>query len=278
MSNDPSTTEPSTAMTKAEPRLSYGGVSMERAGGGGMLVAQTFGEVVAFAEVMSRASLALPKHLRGNAGACMAVTMQAMRWEMDPFAVANKTYEVNDRLAYEAQLVAAVVNTRAPIIGRPAYAYEGEGPTRTCTITCVMLDGEVRDYTSPKIGGITTKNSPQWKYDPDQQLGYFAIRAWARRHAPEVLLGVYTPEELKDAEVMRNVSREGTGVMARLQAAKAGAPGYDEQHVHDTLDASVDTPKDEHDADGVVIEDDAEEGEEAEFTEAAEDDDFPGDR
>ena len=34
-----------------------------------------------------------------------------------------------------------------------------------------------------------------WTKQPDQQLVYFATRAWARRHTPEVMLGVYSPEE-----------------------------------------------------------------------------------
>ena len=56
-------------------------------------------EVVEFAKTMVKADLALPKHMRGNVGACMAVAMQAMEWQMNPFAVANKSYAVNDRLA-----------------------------------------------------------------------------------------------------------------------------------------------------------------------------------
>ncbi len=38
--------------------------------GGSSIAPQNLGEVVRFAEVMARADIALPKHLRGNAGAC----------------------------------------------------------------------------------------------------------------------------------------------------------------------------------------------------------------
>ncbi len=216
----------------ADDKISYAKIGMEAsAARGGSLAPQTLGDVVAFAQVMSKADVALPKHLRGNAGACMAVTMQAFRWDMDAFAVANKTYLVNDRLAYEAQLVAAVVHTRAPIQGRPNYIYLGEGPSRQCKIVCRMSDGEEREYTSPRFDQITTKNSPLWKSDPDQQLGYFAIRSWARRHTPEVILGVYTPDEV---ETFRNVTpkqSQGTGMKARLEARAAAPTGFDPAHV-----------------------------------------------
>jgi len=205
-------------------RTSYATVEMDQSGAGGMLSPKSLGDVVAFAGVMAKADIALPKHLRGNQGACLAVSMQAMRWEMDPFAVANKSYSVNDRLAYEAQLCAAVVNMRAPIIGRPQYTYSGEGASRRCQVVCVMNDGETREYTSPPFDKILTKNSPLWKSDPDQQLGYFAIRSWARRHAPEVLLGVYTPDEVAEMrDTVRNVTPEPTGLAARLAAGKSSS-------------------------------------------------------
>lgn len=164
---------------------------------GSKIAPQNLGEVVKFAEVMARADIALPKHLRGNAGACMAVALQAMEWNLSPFAVASKSYAVNGAIAYEAQLIAAVVNTRSGIKGRLKYRYDGEGPSLTCTVTGT-LDGEECTYTSPPMGSITTKNSPLWKSDPQQQLGYFAARSWARRHCPEVILGVYDRDEAEE--------------------------------------------------------------------------------
>ena len=175
---------------------------------------------------MARADLALPKHLRGNDGACMAVAMQAVRWGMDPFAVANKTYSVNDRLAYEAQLVAAVVHMRAGIKGRPNYEYSGEGPTRKCKVICTLEDGDVREYETPTIGSITVKNSPLWKSDPDQQLGYFAIRSWARRYTPEVILGVYDRDEIAEAQPLNITPKQNTGLSERLAQTAASSEGF----------------------------------------------------
>jgi hypothetical protein len=38
-----------------------------------------------------------------------------------------------------------------------------------------------------------------WVSDPRQQLAYLATKRWARLHAPDVMLGVYTVDELQDA-------------------------------------------------------------------------------
>jgi hypothetical protein len=43
-----------------------------------------------------------------------------------------------------------------------------------------------------------TRNSTLWTEDPKQQIAYLAERRWARLYAPDVLLGVYTPDELAE--------------------------------------------------------------------------------
>lgn len=186
-----------TQIATQQERITMDAVGVSNNGTGTKIAPQNLGEVVKFAEVMARADIALPKHLRGNAGACMAVALQALEWQMSPFAVASKSYSVGGAIAYEAQLIAAVVNTRSGIKGRLRYQFDGEGPSLTCTVTGI-LDGQECVYTSPPMGSITTKNSPLWKSDPQQQLGYFAARSWARRHCPEVILGVYDRDEAEE--------------------------------------------------------------------------------
>lgn len=202
-----------------------------REGDGLRIAPQNLGEVVKFAEVMSRAGSVLPKHLQGNPGGCMAVTLQALDWRMNPFAVASKSYEVQGRVAYEAQLIAAVVNTRSGIKGRLRYDFEGEGATLVCRVTG-SLDGMDCVYETPPIGSITVKNSPLWKSDPRQQLGYFAARSWARRHCPEVILGVYDRDE---AQEMRDVTPQSSGLASRLAADPQG--GFNPAGVAETLGA-----------------------------------------
>lgn len=167
----------------------------------------------------------------------MAVAMQALRWEMDPFAVAGKTYFVNDRIAYEAQLVAAVVATRAPIARRPDYEFTGEGQKLKCRVSVEMNDGSVKVYESPEFGAITTKNSPLWKSDPQQQLGYYSIRAWARRHAPEVILGIYTPDEaIEGRPQIRDVTPASNRLAERLAASTKHDSGFNHDFVQSEID------------------------------------------
>lgn len=178
----------------------FADISVMDMGGGAaprmMFTPQSMGEALEVARLMAAGNF-VPKHLRGKPGDCLAVVMQAARWAMDPFAVANKTYFVNDRMAYEAQLVNAVINSSGALDGRLHPVWEGHGEKLVCTVT-----GKLRGDDRPKERRVTmdglTRNSPLWKQDPEQQLAYYATRAWARLYAPEVLMGVYTPEEVRE--------------------------------------------------------------------------------
>ncbi len=44
---------------------------------------------------------------------------------------------------------------------------------------------------------VITRNSPLWTSNPKQQLAYLALKYWARLYCPDVILGVYTPDDWK---------------------------------------------------------------------------------
>lgn len=164
----------------------------------GRVMPKSFGELIEYAQMMCKGGLALPKHLRDQPAICMRVIQQSLAWEMDPWAVASKTYSVNDQLAYEAQLIAAVIKKWAPIKERVIpYKFTGTGPELQCSITLHHAEtGEVIEYISPKKKEIKVKNSPLWDSDEQQQMSYYSLRALSRRHFSDILMGVYDREEV----------------------------------------------------------------------------------
>lgn len=220
-------------MSQAVQKFNAPSVSMVSNGNGSKVAPSDLDQVMRFADVMSTGDIALPKHLRGNKGACLAVTMQALQWEMNPFAVASKSYQVNGVISYEAQLITAVINTRSGIKGRLKYVFSGKGDNLTCTVTGILDDTECI-YISPEIRNITPKNSPLWKSDTQQQLGYYSARAWARRYCPEVMLGVYDREE---AEQIRDITprNDKPTILKSLTAEKPANSdeGFNRQHLNE---------------------------------------------
>ena len=181
------------------------GIDLSQHAGG--LAFNSMSDAMEFAKIMAVSQIGIRKHLRGNVGACLAVTIQAVEWGISPFAVANKCYLVNDQLAFESQLIQAVILKRAPIKGRFRFSFDGDGVKRKCTASATLNNGDIVQYTSPEVGKIPVKNSPLWKGDEDQQLCYYSGRALCRRHFPDVLLGIYAPEELEYEPALQGPER-----------------------------------------------------------------------
>lgn len=181
--------------------------------------------LVRFATLMADSKATVPQHLVGKPADCLAVTMQAAQWGMNPFAVAQKTHVVNGTLGYEAQLVNAVVSSSNLLATRLNYRWDGDwskvngksdkSPSLTVTVSAVLKgEAEPRELTiSMAQAGV--RNSPLWEQDPRQQLAYLCVKRWARLHAPDVLLGVYTPDELQ--ETTPRVERDITPPAATAQ-------------------------------------------------------------
>ncbi len=163
-----------------------------------MLNAPLLEQIAALAVRMASSSCTLPKHLQKNEGDCYAVAMQAVQWRMNPWVVAQKTHLVNGTLGYEAQLVNAVVQSSGMIQGTFRYEYRGEGEALACRVGATLTgDTDVTWGEWLALGSVTIRNSPLWKTNPRQQLGYLQVKNFSRAYCPAAILGVYTPDELQ---------------------------------------------------------------------------------
>ncbi|MBZ7547903.1 recombinase RecT [Klebsiella oxytoca] len=191
---------------------------------------ELFNRMRTLSEVMANSGNFVPEHYRGKPDACMAVVMQAARWGMDPFAVAQKTFIVGNSgvLGYEAQLVNAVINTMAPtkdrihfewfgewenIVGRfvektssqnkkyiaPGWNLKDEAEVGVRAWATLKGESEPRELVL-MLSQAQVRNSTLWATDPRQQLAYLAVKRWARLYCPDVILGVYTADEIDERE------------------------------------------------------------------------------
>lgn len=186
------------------------------------------------AELMASGKTTVPQHLRSNKGDCFAICLQSMQWSMNPFAVAQKTHLVNGTLGYEAQLVAAVINNSGAVKDRFHFEWFGDWTKIVGRFKEVESKSKKDDNGFPKkyivpawnqqdehglgvrvwatmkgeseprvlellLTQARTRNSTLWTEDPKQQLAYLAQKRWSRLYAPDVILGVYSPDELEPA-------------------------------------------------------------------------------
>lgn len=237
--------------------MSFGGVQF-----------RTMIELMEFAKMMAVSDLAVPPHLRGNPGACLAICTKAIRNGFDPFALAEHSFAMSkevevtktsqtggrstekvkvDTIAYDSAVIRAVIQAHAPIIGGIDYQYEGEGDAMVCIASAKFRDGSVRELKSPTLGerkkAIGTsqagnlKGSPLWTTKPRQQLGYDTGRDFCRLYSPETLLGWYDKDEFEE-----NVHHAPTGtdhkpsVNNRLRGQTGQGRGFGAENVSRALE------------------------------------------
>lgn len=190
--------------------------------------------LVSFSEMMAKSAVTVPKHLQGKPADCLAISMQAAQWGMNPFAVAQKTHIVNGTLGYEAQLVNAVIQSSGAIKGNFKYEYKGNGNDLECRVGAIAAgDTEITWSEWLKKGDVTTQNSPLWKTNPKQQMGYLQVKNWARAYTPGAILGVYTEDELIDAGP---ITRE-MGNAQEVDSPRTARPAYAEDQFEKNLPA-----------------------------------------
>ncbi|MDX7829982.1 RecT family recombinase [Aeromonas dhakensis] len=205
------------------------------------------------ASMMASGKTTVPQHLRGNQSDCFAICLQAIQWGMNPFPVAQKTHLVNGTLGYEAQLVNAVVVNSGAIKGRFDYEFFGpwervigkfkvvrkekEGkpveyrvPDWTfadetgCGVKVIahLASGQTRDVTL-LLQQARTRNSTLWADDPKQQLAYLGVKRWARLYTPDVILGVYSVDELEEIDVTPPSDGPQGGADAKAELTRKAA-------------------------------------------------------
>lgn len=184
-----------------------------------------FNAMMQIADIMASGKSTVPVHLRGNPGDCLAIVIMAFQFGVNPYVVADKTFLVSGKLGYEAQLVNILINKSRATRQRIAYEWFGDwgkiigkfeikkgdkGEYRVPGWKMadeeglgIRVSATLRGEERPRelellLAQARTRNSTLWADDPKQQLAYLGVKRWARLYVPDVLAGVYTPDELED--------------------------------------------------------------------------------
>jgi len=178
----------------------------------------TFETAQRMAKALS-ASDFVPDRFRGNIPNTLIaidIALSFGNWRNPPkvLAVMQNLYVVHGKPGFEAKFVIGLVNTCGKFgamewefIGEKgstnygAYAVVKELKTgkvlKGSTIDMEMAAKEGWLFKKDKKGNdITTK----WQSMPEQMLKYRSASFWVRTHAPELLLGMHTADELEDVE------------------------------------------------------------------------------
>lgn len=222
------TAQPAPMVTQLAPTSDFDRLLSAEYGVRQIMQGDDMDKMLVLAEQMAAARVTVPKHLQGSVADCLAIVIQAAQWGMNHYSVAQKTHIVNGVLGYEAQLVNAVVQNSGAIRGAFKYEFTGEGQNVRCRVGAVLRnETEITWGMWLSASSVQTKNSPLWKTNPAQQLGYLQVKNWARAYCPGAILGVYTPDELEDFSPVEKTADPAIARGPQRRAKEAPAAAND---------------------------------------------------
>lgn len=83
------------------------------------------------------------------------------------------------------------------------------------------------------------RNSTLWASDPKQQLAYLAVKRWSRLYCPEVILGVYSTDELDGKRPERDVTPRTNADLNKMINTKKAEPIEGELEQQESMSARL---------------------------------------
>lgn len=158
-----------------------------------------FEAALRFAKALAESDM-VPQTYRGKVGNCLTALDYAQAMNLSPQVVMANLYMVHGMPAFKGSFAATLWNL-SRYGGRLQYK-TGEGKRgKWCRAWAKLVDGNVIE--GPIIDEQLARDEkwgPKWKTMAEQMLMYRAASWFVRAHAPELLVGLYTADELEDGE------------------------------------------------------------------------------
>lgn len=209
------------------------------------LMPRTIGDKMSLAGQLAKSGL-LPRGLETPAKV-MAVLQMSHELGIAPMVGCNNISVINGKPTLGSDLMIGLAKGRADYRGMETDQVNGE----RCRVVIRRAFGDVIEESvgefsmdDAKRAGLLGKSGP-WQQYPDIMLYHRAVAIAVRKAYPDVLAGIYTPEEMRDVstsktEVFAGVSShdeasdQGVGVVASIDNSSDNEPEpVDEQAIEE---------------------------------------------
>ncbi len=182
---------------------------------------------VAMAKMLARAEN-LPRGYRENPGSCLVALQMARATGLGFLPVVQNLVMIDGNAAWKSPFVIAMIKTCG--LFRDIDFIETHDDNKK-KLACRMIatrvsDGRVLDGMTvtldlAKSEGWMGRKGSKWQTMPDQMLDYKAAQFFARKWCPEVTCGLYTVDDIADANASRDlVATAGTAETDKLDKTK----------------------------------------------------------
>jgi len=164
-----------------------------------------------FAVIMAKSDI-IPTHYRNKPENVFIAMQSAYRMNLDPMMMMQNTYVVSGKLGMNSSFAISLANNSGLFLSGIRYRIEGAGDNlRVTAYTNLKKTNDEISFTIGMKEAMAegwTKN-PKYRSLPELMLRYRAATLLLRTHAPEVLNGMHTVEELQDIrDVSPSVTKE----------------------------------------------------------------------
>lgn len=149
-------------------------------------------------------STIVPKDFQNNANNALIAIELANRLKTSPLMVMQNLYVVYGRPSWSAQYIIGVINGSGKYDKELQYEEAADKNGRPFSCRCWTekagrrVIGPVIDMDMAKAEGWLGKNGSKWQTMPQIMLRYRAASFFGRMNCPELMMGIYTREEVVD--------------------------------------------------------------------------------
>ncbi len=163
---------------------------------------EAFSTAARMATALSKSTI-VPKEYQRNEGNCIIAIEMANRLKVSPMMVMQNLYIVNGKPAWSSQYIIAMINNSKKYKTEILYKLTGEGDSRSCMAYVEDYDGHIVEgpvitMKMAREEGWSTKNGSKWKTMPDVMLRYRAASFFGRINCPDMIMGMYSVEEVQE--------------------------------------------------------------------------------
>lgn len=150
------------------------------------------------------ASDMVPTQYQKSVANCVLALEVAMQTRCSPFFVMQNLNIIQGRPSWGSQIIAAMLSTCGRFRGGLHYEMDNPDNPTTCRIWTIdaatgeRLNGPTVSLKMAREEGWTERRGSKWKTMPEVMLGHRAVAFFARRFAPDLLLGMRTDDEIRD--------------------------------------------------------------------------------
>lgn len=166
-----------------------------------------------FAQDLAKSTL-IPLQYQNNYANCLVALEYANRTGQSPLQVMQSLNVIQGKPSWDSKALIGMINTSGKYDEDLHFTYgkDDKGEINSCFAWTkkngVVIEGIPYTMEKAKKEGLLNKNNSFWNKDHVLMLTYRAVSRFASINCPEITLGLYTSEEVRDINYVNKQKRK----------------------------------------------------------------------